>query len=161
NGLDGANGATGATGATGSQGQPGANGVSGYQRVVLANIVVQANGIPTSNATNLLPDGTTATLANSCGGACSLYVYCPTGRVRRIGQKHDDAPSQAGKREPHAQPPWGERGPRDQIAEHDQEQSEEHERKTGEARVGLHHANALDDAADRGERQGRDGDPPI
>jgi Collagen triple helix repeat (20 copies) len=80
-GLAGTNGTNGVDGATGAPGPAGTNGVSGYQRVSLANIVVATNGVLTTNATNLLPDGTTATVASFCGVACTLLVYCPSGLV--------------------------------------------------------------------------------
>ena len=102
NGIDGATGPTGPkgdTGATGPAGTNGTNGVSRYQRVVLANVVVATNGVPTTTATNLLPDGTTATLANSCGQACSLFAYCPSGLVPLGGgyRLRTDANSPANK----------------------------------------------------------------
>lgn len=71
----------GLTGATGPTGPSGTNGFSGYTRVALQNITVQTGGVLTTTATNLLPDGTIATLAGPCGVQCSLFVYCPTGLV--------------------------------------------------------------------------------
>ena len=80
-GMTGATGAQGPQGDTGATGATGANGVSGYVRVALQNVTVQTGGALTAVATNLLPDGTTATLANACGVQCTLTVYCPTGLV--------------------------------------------------------------------------------
>jgi hypothetical protein len=50
---------------------------------------------------------------------------------------------------------------RDEVAERDQEESEEHEREALEVAIGPDHPHALDDAAERRERQEHERDATI